>query len=246
VKVSIITATFNNCETIVDSLNSTISQQGAEFELIVIDGGSTDGTIEVLDGIGGQIDTLVSESDDGMYDALNKGIARASGDIVGFMHSDDLFSDSNVLSDVVSAFADPEVVVAYGDLHYVGQSDPNRIIRRWRAGNFSSRKLAWGWMPPHPTLYLRRSLYEQVGGFNTQYRIAADYDHILRVFSLPNLKPVYIPRVLVKMRTGGQSNSSIRNVISKSKEDFRVIKKNNVGGIGTLLWKNISKIPQFF
>jgi glycosyltransferase involved in cell wall biosynthesis len=245
-KISVITVVYNNRETIADALNSVLGQTGAEFELIVIDGGSTDGTLEILDEFEGQIDTLVSEPDDGMYYALNKGIAKANGDVVGFLHSDDLFSDSNVLSDVVSAFADPEVVVAYGDLHYVGHSDPDRIIRRWRAGSFSSRKLAWGWMPPHPTLYLRRSLYEQVGGFNTQYRIAADYDHILRVFSLPNLKPVYIPRVLVKMRTGGQSNSSIRNVISKSKEDFRVIKKNNVGGIGTLLWKNISKIPQFF
>jgi len=212
---------------------------------VVIDGGSTDDTIEVIQEYSNQISVFLSEPDEGMYYALNKGIARSRGDIVGFLHSDDLFNDPNVLENIATAFDDPEVDVAYGDLNYVSESDPNRVIRKWQSGNFSPRKLAWGWMPPHPTLFLRRLLFDQIGGFNTRYRIAADYDHILRVFSMPDLRSAYIPQVLVKMRVGGLSNRSLRNIMQKSKEDYRVLRENNIGGIGTLLCKNISKIPQF-
>ena len=244
--VTVVTVVYNNVKHVRDAILSVISQEYPHIQHVVIDGGSTDNTVEIIQEYSSQISVFLSEPDKGMYDALNKGIARSCGDIVGFLHSDDLFRDPNVLENIVTAFNDPEVDVAYGDLNYVSASDPNRVIRRWRSGSFSPRKLAWGWMPPHPTLFLRRSLYEQIGGFNTRYRIAADYDHILRVFSRQNLKSEYIPQVLVKMRVGGLSNRSFRNIVQKSKEDYRVLKENNIGGIGTLLWKNISKIPQFF
>ena len=243
-KVSIITATFNNRATIMDSVISTLSQQDVEFELIVVDGGSTDGTIEVLDGVDGRIDTLLSEPDQGMWDALNKGIRKAKGEVIGFMHSDDMFYDSQVLKDISFAFNDPRVDAAYGDLQYVDKTQVDRVFRQWNAGVFSTNKLSWGWMPPHPTLYLRRSVYEKTGNFNLQYSISADYDHILRVFSQPNFKSIYIPRVLVKMRVGGISNRNIRNIIQKSKEDYKALRSNGIGGVGALLWKNISKLGQ--
>jgi len=244
-KISIVTAVYNNSLTIAAALNSVLQQTDVDCELIVIDGQSTDGTIEELERFRDVIDTFVSEPDQGMWDALNKGISMASGDVIGFMHSDDMFSDPQVLRDVSAAFDDPNVNAVYGDLQYVNKTEVNRIVRQWSAGEFLPEKLSWGWMPPHPTLYLRRSVYEKYGNFNIEYSIAADYDHILRVFSKPNFKAIYIPRVLVKMRVGGLSNRSLRNIIHKSKEDYLVLRRNQMGGVGALLWKNLSKCSQF-
>lgn len=245
-KISVITAVFNNRQTIADALDSTLSQSHENLETVVIDGGSTDGTRAVLQAYGDRLSIMVSEPDKGIYDALNKGIRRASGDIIGVMHSDDLFADREVLARIAAAFADPAVQAVYGDLLYVRKGDPARVVRYWRAGEFSPRKLGWGWMPPHPTLYLRRAVYERAGGFDTRYRIAADYDYILRIFSDMALNPVYIPDVLVKMRIGGSSNRSLSNIICKSHEDWTALRRNRVGGLGTLIWKNLRKLGQFF
>jgi glycosyltransferase involved in cell wall biosynthesis len=244
-KISVITAVYNNRETISDALDSALGQSGVDIELVVIDGGSTDGTQVVLQSYTDKLDALVSEPDRGIYDALNKGIQRASGDVVGFLHSDDLFADPGALSRIAAAFADPGVGAVYGDLVYVRKDNPDQVVRYWRSGFFSERRLGWGWMPPHPTLYMRRHVYEQYGLFDTSFHIAADYDFILRTLGQGRVGVRYIPEVLVKMRVGGASNRSLRNVLRKSSEDLRALRLNGVGGVGALMWKNLSKLPQF-
>ncbi len=246
VKISVITAIFNNRDTVAQALDSVLAQSHPAVELIVIDGGSTDGTLEVLQGYADRLAVLVSERDHGIYDALNKGIARASGDAVGFLHSDDLFADATVLARIAAAFTDPGVDAVYGDLLYVRKNDPTKVVRTWRAGAFSHSRLAHGWMPPHPTLYVRRAVYHRLGGFDTRYRIAADYDCVLRLLGKGGIRTTYIPEVLVRMRVGGASNRSLKNILQKSREDYRALRASGVGGLGTLAWKNLSKLPQFW
>jgi len=179
---------------------------------------------------------FVSEPDQSIYDALNKGI----------QHADDLFADDAVLSRVVAVFSDSAADAAYGDLEYVSKDEPDKVVRYWQSGAYSTDKLKHGWMPPHPTFYVRSSVYEQHGSFDTSFRIAADYDCMLRFLGRAGVKATYIPAVMVKMRLGGESNRSVSNIIRKSKEDYRALHNNGVGGIRALVWKNLSKLPQFF
>lgn len=244
-KISVITAVYNRVGSVGQAVESAQAQTWANVEHVVIDGASSDGTLQVLRSCLDDRAILVSEPDKGIYDALNKGLARATGDIVGLMHSDDFFADDRVLESVAGAFADPEVDVVYGDLDYVARDDTSRIIRRWQSGEYQRSKLGWGWMPPHPTLYLRRSMIERWGGFDTSFRIAADYDAVLRYFGKGQARAAYIPRVLVKMRVGGESNRSLAKIWLKTREDFRALRKNGVGGVGALAWKNLSKLGQF-
>ena len=244
--ISVVTAVFNRVDTVGQALSSVAAQRWPSVEHIVIDGASTDGTLQVLEARRDRIAVLVSEKDAGIYAALNKGLARATGDVVGLMHSDDFFADERMLEMVAAAFADPAVDAVYGDLDYVAKDDPERIIRRWRSGAYDPSKLAWGWMPPHPTLYVRRSVIEQWGGFDTSFRIAADYDQMLRYLAKGRIRLAYIPEVLVKMRVGGESNRSLSRIVLKSREDYRALRKNGVGGVGALIWKNLSKVGQFF
>lgn len=250
-KISIITAVFNRADSIADAMRSVQAQSWHNVEHVVVDGASTDGTLQVLQAClgaparAGYLATCISEPDRGIYDALNKGLARASGEVIGLMHSDDFFADDEVLASVAAAFADPAVDAVYGDLDYVAKADTSRIIRRWRSGDYSPAKLAHGWMPPHPTLFLRRSVIERWGGFDTQFRIAADYDAVLRYFGQGKIHPAYIARVLVKMRLGGESNRSLGRIWLKSREDYTALKRNGVGGVGALVWKNVGKFGQF-
>jgi len=244
-KISVITAVYNRVATIGDALDSVRAQTWPDVEHVVIDGASTDGTLELLQARRDGISVLVSEPDKGIYDALNKGIARATGDVIGLMHSDDLYADQSVLADVVAAFDDPKVDAVYGDLDYVAQADTSQVIRRWRSGAYSPELLRRGWMPPHPTLYLRRQVVERWGAFDDQYRIAADYDAVLRYFGRGGIRPAYVPRVLVKMRVGGESNRSVARILLKSKEDYAALRRNKVGGLATLVWKNVGKLGQF-
>lgn len=243
-KLSIVTAVFNGKGTIADALGSLFAQTHPAIESIVIDGGSTDGTLDILRAQQDRLSVLVSEPDRGIYDALNKGIRLATGDVVGFLHSDDLLAAPDTLLRVAEAFADPGVDAVYGDLLYVRKASSERVVRYWRAGTFSRGKLAWGWMPPHPALYLRRQVYEHFGLFDTSYRITADYDFILRALG-SGIRVEYLPEVLVKMRVGGTSNRSVANIMRKSYEDLRALRHNRIGGIGALAWKNLSKLPQF-
>jgi glycosyltransferase involved in cell wall biosynthesis len=244
-KISVITATYNCASTIADCLQSVARQTYRDREHVIIDGASTDGTVDILRQISGGVDRLISEPDRGIYDALNKGIAMASGDVVGFLHADDLYADDTVLEAIAKAFKDPAVDAVYGDLVYVRKSDTRRVVRYWRSSPFRPAQLAQGWMLPHPTLYLRRSVYERFGGFDLSYRIAADYDFMLRVLGRIEGRIVYLPRLLVRMRVGGESNRSLRNIMRKSAEDLRALRANGVGGIVTLMLKNGSKLSQF-
>lgn len=246
VKISVITATWNCAGTVGDALDSLDAQTYSNVEKIWIDGQSTDGTTEVLRSrLSDRRTTLISEPDKGIYDALNKGLRHATGDVVGFLHADDMLADDDVLAAVAAAFKDPTILAVYGDLEYVRKDKPSVVVRQWRAGQFSVKKLRRGWMPPHPTLYLRRDVLDRVGHFDSALRIAADYDHILRVFSSTAFRPAYLNRVLVRMRVGGASNKSVKNILRKSTEDLLVIRRNRVGGVWTLAWKNLSKVSQF-
>jgi glycosyltransferase involved in cell wall biosynthesis len=220
-------------------------QSYPDREHIVIDGASFDGTQGVLQGHREELAVLVSEPDEGIYFGLNKGIARANGEVIGLLHADDLYADSTILARVAEAFDDPAVEAVYGDLVYVAKEDTTRVIRCWRSGEFRPSRLGWGWMPPHPTLFLRRSLYQRFGLFDTRYRIAADYDLMLRMLTQLSGLVVYLPQVLVRMRVGGASNRSVVQVLRKSWEDYQALRANQIGGAGALAWKNLSKLPQF-
>ena len=244
-KISVVTAVFNRAGTVAEALASVQGQTWPQVEHVVIDGASTDGTLPILRAHQAQLATLVSEPDQGIYDALNKGIRRASGDVVGFLHADDLFESPDSLARVAAAFANPAVDAVYGDLVYVRQQDPTQVVRYWRAGPFVPGCLARGWMPPHPTFYVRRAVYERLGLFDTRFRIAADYECILRFLGRGGLRPVYLPQVLVRMRLGGVSNQSLGSMVRKSREDLVAMQLNGVGGMQVLLRKNLTKLPQF-
>jgi len=248
-KISIVTATWNCANTIEDCLQTIAAQTWPSREHVVIDAGSNDGTVPLLEKYRQQIGTLISEPDKGIYDALNKGIARASGDVVGFLHADDLYAHEDVLAKVACAFEDPSVCAVYGDLQYVSKEHTSQVVRHWASRPFEPHMLRQGWMPPHPTLYVRREWYERIGGFDINYRIAADYFSILQLFSQPGFKAVYIPDVLVKMRVGGASNRSLGAILRKSIEDWDVLRRSGFGIFGSaraLVFKNLSKVEQFF
>mgnify|MGYP001466049436 FL=1 len=193
-----------------------------------------------------KLDRIVSEPDRGIYDALNKGVALATGEVVGVLHSDDVLADDDVLSHVADAFLQTGADLLYGNLCYVRFENPEQIVRYWKAGTFSPSLLAQGWMPPHPTVFVRRELFQRFGGYDLRYRIAADYDWMLRLLSDESLKVTYLPEVLVYMRTGGVSNRSLGNLCRKSMEDWEIIRQHQIGGVWTLLSKNLSKVSQFW
>lgn len=244
-QISVITAVFNRASTLGDALRSVREQRCPHIEHIVIDGASTDGTLDVLHAHRAGIAKIVSEPDRGLYDALNKGIRAASGDVVGFMHADDQFASPMALARIASAFEDPKVGAVYGDLVYVKKNDTSHIVRYWRAGQYNRGQLTQGWMPPHPTFYVRKDVYARCGAFDTRYRIAADYENMLRILWRGRVQAAYIPEVLVRMRLGGVSNLSLINMLHKSREDYAAMRQNGIGGLSALLLKNVTKLPQF-
>lgn len=242
-RISIVTAVYNREDTVGQAIESVQAQTYAELEHVIQDGGSKDGTIAVIEKLAGLRTRFLSERDLGIYDAINRGIARATGDVIGLMHSDDYFAHDQVLERIAAAFADPAVDGVYGDLQYV--SAGARVIRHWHSGKYTPSKLRRGWMPPHPTLYLRREVFERWGLYDTSYSIAADYDAMLRYLVKGGIRLAYVPEVLVMMRVGGESNRSLERILHKSREDLRAIRANGVGGIGTLAMKNLGKLGQF-
>lgn len=246
IKISLITAVYNNRRFIETALKSITQQSYPNIEHIIIDGGSNDGTLEFLEKNLGHQSKLISEKDKGIYDALNKGINLATGDVIGFLHSDDILASSETISLIAKEFTQNEIEATYGDLVYVAQNDTNKILRYWKSGPYNIQKLKYGWMPPHPTFYMKKNCYEEMKGFQLKYKIAADYDACLRYLWNHQIKCSYIPQILVKMRTGGTSNRSLKNILIKSKEDYQIICENKVGGISTLMMKNMSKVKQFF
>jgi len=249
-RFSIITICYNPGPELKTSIESVLSQHDADIEYILVDGGSTDGTVELVKSYGHKIATFISEPDKGLYDALNKGVKRATGDCVGFVHADDFYPSNDVISTLAKGFEDGADAV-YGDKIYVSKSDTDKMIRYWSAGMYDKKKLKYGWMPPHLSFYLKREHYEAVQlepgvYFDPSFKISADYDFMMRVLSRLDITIKYIPIPIIKMRTGGTSNKSIKNLIIKSKEDYLAMTRNQIGGWYTLLFKNLQKLPQFF
>jgi len=244
-KISLITVTFESAATLSGTIESVRRQNCSDVEYIVIDGGSTDGTKNILENNSDIVDKWISEPDEGIYDAMNKGISLASGDIIGFLHADDVFATTSVLKTIKEKFIDSGIHILYGDLEYVHSDYPQKVIRYWRSGSFRRQQLRRGWMPPHPTVYVSRMFIQKVGYYNVNYRISADYEWLLRAFSSPSVKVEYLPEVMVRMRLGGVSNRSLKNLVAKSGEDLKALRENQVGGMRTLVLKNASKISQF-
>lgn len=244
-KVSIITATYNSSNTIIDTLKSLEIQSYPNIEYIIIDGASKDNTIDIIKKYSSKVSKVISEPDNGIYDALNKGIAASTGDIIGFLHSDDIFAYPTAIEDLVSTLVNEQSQAIYADLEYVSKENTKNVVRRWISGNYRHENLKKGWMPPHPTFFMKKELYKKYGTFDLNFKISADYDSLLRYLWLHNISVSYLPKVITKMRVGGESNRSFLNILKKTKEDILVLKKNNIFWIYPLLMKNLSKLPQF-
>mgnify|MGYP001573372502 CR=1 FL=1 len=244
-KISVVTAVYNRRDTVNDAIMSVRGQTYPELEHVVQDGGSKDGTLDILAGVASSSMYVESTRDGGIYDGINRGIRRATGDVIGLMHSDDIFASESVLARVAETMADAQVDGVYGDLVYVSATDPARVIRYWKSGPYHPDRLRQGWMPPHPTLYLRREIFDRWGVYDTDFRIAADYEAMLRWLVKGQIRLAYIPEVMVRMRVGGESNRSLGRILRKSLEDYCAMRRHGVGGLGTLFSKNFSKISQF-
>ncbi len=244
-KVSIVTVVYNNKDTICHAIDSVLGQTHDDIEYIIIDGDSTDGTIDIVKSYGDKISQFVSEPDSGIYDAMNKGIRLATGEIVGILNSDDFFEDEHTLAKIVAAFNVSNTDSVYGDLVYVRKDDLSSVVRYWKSSIFEVKKLKNGWMPPHPTFYVKREIYDKHGDFDASFKISADYDLVLRFLGSAGISTYHIPEVLVRMRVGGESNRSLKNIIRKTQEDGRAIIKNNAGNHLGIFLKNVRKVPQF-
>lgn len=237
-KLSIITVVRNNQSYIEDCLKSVIEQKYPNYEYIIIDGGSTDGTLDIIKNYRDHISILVSEPDGGIYDAMNKGIRLATGDIVGMLNSDDFYISNDVLTEVVSEFIQKGVDSIFADLVYVDRNNKNKIVRYYKSANFSPKKFAYGWMPAHPTFFVRRICYEKYGLFKTDYKISADYELLVRLLAKNKVSYSYLPKVIIKMRNGGISTSSLKNNWILNMENIRACREN---GIQTNIFKAFSK-----
>jgi glycosyltransferase len=246
-RISVITAVYNRQSTIGEAMESVLRQTGIDLEYIVVDGLSDDGTEQVVRSFGSRISTYIREADSGIYDAMNKGIRAATGEIVGFLHADDLLASPWTLAKIQQAFSQKAIDAVYGDLLYVQAASPQRIARYWQAGPWHPNHFRWGWMPPHPTVYLRRSRYQQWGLYRQDFQISADYELLVRMFHKHRLSVEYIPEVLVKMRLGGKSNASLGNRLLANREDRRAWEVNEIPVPWGLAWlKPLRKLPQYW
>jgi glycosyltransferase involved in cell wall biosynthesis len=228
-KITIVTVCFNSVMTIEDTIKSILYQEYKNVELIVIDGGSTDGTLDILRSYSSIIHILVSEPDRGIYDAMNKGINFATGDIIGVLNSDDILFDSHILSDIAIEFMNSsDLDIIYGNIVYVRKNDSNRIVRTWVSKGYYEKYFEDGNVPPHPSLYIRRSIYINSGNYDTRYTLAADYDFMLRVFKKYAYVSKYLNRTFVKMRLGGASNRNFKNILVQNFEVMKSWKRNGL------------------
>jgi glycosyltransferase involved in cell wall biosynthesis len=245
-KVSIITVSYNSAETIEETIQSVTMQDYTNIEYIIVDGKSTDQTMEIVKKYNAKIAKVVSEKDKGIYDALNKGVSLATGDIIGFLHADDLYANNHVISDVVAQFIQSKADGVYADLNYVDRNNTAKIIRKWRSGQYKDGMFLKGWMPPHPTFFVKRSCYDRLGVFNLQLRSSADYELMLRFIHVNKIALSYLPKMIVNMRAGGQSNVSLLNRLKGNKEDHMAWELNGLKpGLFTLIRKPLSKLLQY-
>jgi glycosyltransferase involved in cell wall biosynthesis len=239
-RVTIITACYNRAATIGEAIVSVASQSYGDIEHVVVDGGSTDGTLEVIDRHRASIDKLIPGPDKGIYDALNKGLAACTGDLVGFLHSDDFYANREVIGMLVDEVRQGKLDAIYGDVAYVRPEDTQRVVRVFSSRRFRPDRIAWGWMPAHPALFVSRRLYERFGPYKTDYEIGADFEFVARIFSHADFRYAYVPKVLVKMRTGGVSTRGLHSTITLNREIRRACREN---GIPTNYLKIYSKYP---
>jgi glycosyltransferase involved in cell wall biosynthesis len=247
-KISVITVVLNNKSYLEDCINSVVRQNYNNVEYIVIDGGSTDGTIDIIRKNEEYITTWISESDLGMYDAMNKGITLASGEVMGILNSDDVYYDAHVLEDVASVMRDSKIDACYSDLVYVDTRNLNKVVRYWRSRRFETGLFKKGWVPAHPTLFIRKQVYDQYGVFDLKYKLAADFELMVRFLEYYRIRVAYIPKIFVKMRTGGATNKSISNIVKQNFEIFQACKKNDmkISSLSFLMNKFITRLHQFY
>lgn len=245
-KISIITVCYNSVSTIEDTIKSVLSQSYSDIEYVVIDGGSTDGTLSFVKKYRAQICKFISEPDRGIYDAMNKGIGLASGDIVGFLNSDDFYANESSIFQIANVFEKNDCDVVYADLEYVAVNDLRKIVRRWKSQPYRKGLFKKGWHPPHPTFFVRKEIFEKYGIFDLSYSVGSDYELMLRFLERFGVNSCYIPSVLVKMRNGGVSNKNLYHIIKANTECYRAWKKNNLKISPLIMLKKpLSKLAQY-
>ena len=239
-KFSVITVAFNSEKTILETINSVKNQDHSDIEYIFVDGQSGDRTLEIIRANSQSNYKVISEPDCGIYDAMNKGLQISTGEVIAFLHSNDLFFSSSTVSKVNNIFELDKLDALYGDINYFVGNKTENVVRRYKSHRFSPSMIGWGWMPAHPSLFLHRRVYEKYGYFKTDYKIAADYEFVARIFHENSLKYQYLPEVLVNMRMGGVSTGGLLNSIQINKEVLRACRENN---IPTNIFKILSKYP---
>tara|TARA_B100000508_G_scaffold117757_1_gene97583 strand:+ start:1094 stop:1819 length:726 start_codon:yes stop_codon:yes gene_type:complete len=238
--------TYNSSTTIEDTVKSVLVQTHPDIEYIIVDGDSTDNTLQKIEPYSDKLSKFVSEKDSGMYDALNKGIKLATGDIIGILNSDDFYTDKFVIEEVVKIFLEEHSDAVYADLQYVDSNHTNKIIRNWKSGNYKPGDFLYGWMPPHPTFFVKKDIYRKFGNFSMELKSAADYELMLRFIHKHQIRLSYLKRVIVKMRAGGMSNSSLKNRMRANKEDRKAWSMNQITPRFYTLWfKPLRKILQY-
>ena len=246
-KVSIITAVYNGVHTIEECIKSVLNQTHLNIEYIIIDGGSTDGTLDVIKKYKDKIAYCISEPDNGIYDAMNKGIKLASGDVVGILNADDFYADNYVISNVAKEFEIKKVDSVFAGLVFIDRNNPDKIVRYCNASSFKPEKFAYGWMPPHPTFFVKRKIYEMYGLFKTDYKIASDFELVARFLSKYKVSYSYIQKVLIKMRTGGLSTRNIKSNWILNKEILHACQENGIKTNYLKIYsKYLTKVFQLF
>jgi glycosyltransferase involved in cell wall biosynthesis len=228
-KISIITVVYNNEKTITEAMQSVLLQTYKDIEYVIIDGKSKDNTVGLINESKDKLGYFISEKDNGLYDAMNKGILVATGDVIGILNSDDLYQDLDVIASVMEQFNnDPELDILYGDLVYVKSDDTNKVVRNWKSKSYYKRFFENANVPPHPSLFVRSKVYKEAGLFDLEYKLAADYEFMLRVFKKHNFKSKYINRLIIKMRLGGATNQSLTNIVNQNKEILKSWRNNGL------------------
>ncbi len=246
-KISIITITYNSAASLEQTIRSVLDQSYTDIEYIIVDGGSTDNTLQIIEKYKNRVAKFISEKDNGLYDALNKGIGLASGDVIGILHSDDFYIDKNVIKKYADTIIKNNADAVYSDLFYVDKENTDKVIRKWTSGNHKPTSFLQGWMPPHPTFFVKREVYQKFGKFNLEFKHSADYELMLRFIYKHKIKLSYLNEFTIKMRVGGQSNANMQNRVNANLEDRKAWKINGLKPrFYTLYLKPLRKILQFF
>lgn len=246
-KISIITITFNSAATLEQTIRSVSSQKYPDIEYIIVDGKSSDDTLKIVEKYKDKVSRFLSEKDRGLYDALNKGIEMASGEVIGILHSDDFYIDASVIGKYADVFQKTGCDAVYSDLYYVDKTNTDKIVRKWKSGTYGKNSFVNGWMPPHPTFFVKKEVYRRFGKFNLDFKSAADYELMLRFIQKQKIRVAYLPEFTVKMRVGGKSNITLSNRIQANFEDRRAWKINGLKPrFYTLYLKPLRKVLQFF